>query len=55
MNEETIFAEALEKPEGLEREGFLDQACNGDLVLRQQIVELLDQHRKAKYANNGPG
>ena len=35
MNEESLFATALEKAAGAERQAFLDGACGGDIALRQ--------------------
>jgi len=43
MTKETLFAQALAKsPE--ERSAFLDEACDGDLELRERIEQLLDAH-----------
>ncbi|HYT91981.1 MAG TPA: serine/threonine-protein kinase, partial [Gemmataceae bacterium] len=46
MNEESLFAAALEKPNPAERQAFLDEACAGDLELRQRVERLLaaDEH-----------
>jgi serine/threonine protein kinase/Flp pilus assembly protein TadD len=45
MNEREIFTAALHKsPE--ERAAFLDQVCQGDSQLRQQVEALLDEHAK---------
>ena len=44
---EEIFAQALDLPEG-QREAFLDEACEGDLYLKQQVKILLDTHKKAE-------
>jgi tetratricopeptide (TPR) repeat protein/tRNA A-37 threonylcarbamoyl transferase component Bud32 len=41
MDEESLFAAALEKRSAAEREAFLDQACGGDDRLRQRVRELL--------------
>jgi non-specific serine/threonine protein kinase/serine/threonine-protein kinase len=41
MNEELLFAAALDKPTEAERRAFLDQACAGDVVLRKRVKRLL--------------
>jgi len=41
MNQESLFAAALEKPIGTERQAFLDEACAGDVRLRQRVEQLL--------------
>jgi hypothetical protein len=41
MNEESIFAAALDKPSAADRRAFLDQACAGQPQLRAQVEELL--------------
>ncbi|HVK10388.1 MAG TPA: hypothetical protein VM597_16595, partial [Gemmataceae bacterium] len=41
MTEETLFALALEKPRGAERQAFLDAACGADVDLRARVVRLL--------------
>jgi serine/threonine protein kinase len=41
MNEETIFAAALEKKTPGERQAFLDAACAGDPSMRAAVEELL--------------
>jgi serine/threonine protein kinase/tetratricopeptide (TPR) repeat protein len=41
MNEESLFAAALEKVTDAERRAFLDQACAGDDCLRQRMERLL--------------
>ena len=41
MNEQTLFAEALERPDPEDRAAFLDQACQGDRILRVRIERLL--------------
>src|SRR5262249_54999717 len=43
MNEETLFHLALGRPPA-ERSAFLDNACRGDLALRQRISLLLRAH-----------
>jgi serine/threonine protein kinase len=47
MNEQTLFAEALERTDPEERAAFLDQACRGDAALRLRIERLLAQHEHA--------
>jgi hypothetical protein len=46
MSEETLFAIALEKPAGVEREAFLAEACGDDVAQRERINQLLqaDEH-----------
>ena len=41
MNEESLFAAALEKPTPAERRAFLDEACGGDAALRERVERLL--------------
>src|SRR5438067_3900331 len=41
MNEETIFAAALERRKAHDRRTFLDDACAGNAELRAQVEELL--------------
>src|SRR6516165_1162959 len=43
MNEETLFHEAIQKPEA-ERAGFLAEACGGDVALRRRVEILLEAH-----------
>src|SRR5262245_34026368 len=47
MNEQTLFAEALERADPQERAAFLDQACSGDATLRKRIERLHAQHQHA--------
>ncbi|HME91884.1 MAG TPA: serine/threonine-protein kinase, partial [Myxococcaceae bacterium] len=47
MNEQTLFAEALERTDPLERAAFLDQACRGNAALRERMERLLAQHQHA--------
>jgi serine/threonine-protein kinase len=47
VNEQTLFAEALERTDPQDRAAFLDQACQGDPDLRQRIERLLAQHQHA--------
>jgi len=39
--EATLVREALQRPAGPERQGFLDQVCAGDQVLRQRLETLI--------------
>jgi hypothetical protein len=41
MNEESLFAAALEKASATERRAFLDEACAGDPALRRRVERLL--------------
>jgi hypothetical protein len=55
MNEASIFAAALEKAAGTERQAFLDEACAGDAALRQRIERLLAADRQsAGILERGP-
>jgi serine/threonine protein kinase/tetratricopeptide (TPR) repeat protein len=47
MNEETLFAEALQRSDPAERAAFLEQACGNDAELRRRIEELLRAHDQA--------
>jgi serine/threonine protein kinase len=47
VNEQTLFAEALERSDPHERAAFLVQACQGDPALRARIERLLAQHEHA--------
>ena len=42
--EEALFREALQRPEGPERDAFLNQACAGDQALRSRLEALLEAH-----------
>src|SRR5438876_10329206 len=44
MNEEAIFAAALEAGSHAEQAAFLAKACAGDADLRQRVEALLDAH-----------
>ena len=46
MNEESLFAAALEKSTVSERNAFLSDACAGDVALRQRVEQLLAAHDK---------
>jgi WD40 repeat protein len=47
MQERTIFLDALEKDDPAERAAYLDEACGGDLALRQRVEALLQSHAQA--------
>jgi tetratricopeptide (TPR) repeat protein/serine/threonine protein kinase len=47
MNEESLFAAALEKADAAERRAFLDAACDGDIALRERLEQLLGAHGQA--------
>jgi serine/threonine protein kinase/tetratricopeptide (TPR) repeat protein len=47
VNEQTLFAEALERTDPHDRAAFLGQACQGDPALRERIERLLAQHEHA--------
>ena len=44
MNEETLFAAALEKSTPADRQAFLEKACAGDVALRRRVERLLAAH-----------
>src|SRR5262249_54270403 len=46
MNEESIFAAALERVTVAERRGFLHEACEGNVALRERVERLLAAHDK---------
>jgi tetratricopeptide (TPR) repeat protein len=46
MNEQSLFDAALERPTASERNTFLDEACKGDVALRQRVERLLAAHSK---------
>src|SRR5262245_47727051 len=48
MKEESLFAAALEKSSTAERRAFLEQACGGDVALRERVERLLaaDEHTR---------
>jgi serine/threonine protein kinase len=48
LNEESLFAAALEKPTASERQAFLESACAGDSRLRQRVELLLAAHDKTR-------
>src|SRR3954454_5634383 len=47
MNEESLFAAALELATPAERRAFLDEACAGDVALRDLVERLLAAHEKS--------
>ncbi len=55
MNEETLFFAALEKPTLSERRAFLDEACAGDVTLRERVERLIDAHQKPPGILERPG
>jgi eukaryotic-like serine/threonine-protein kinase len=48
MNEESLFAAALDKPTVRARRAFLDEACAGDVQLRQRMERLLAADEAAR-------
>src|SRR5262245_4363186 len=44
MREQSVFIEALEKKDPVERAAFLDLACAADPELRPRIERLLERH-----------
>jgi hypothetical protein len=46
-DERTIFNEALARPAGPQRAGYLDAACAGDKALRTRVDALLAAHAAA--------
>ena len=46
MNEESLFVAALEQPTAPQRQDFLDEACAGDVALRERVERLLAAHVK---------
>jgi eukaryotic-like serine/threonine-protein kinase len=49
MTEETVFAAALAKKTPTERAAFLDEACSGDVALRQRVEALLQSHDHEEF------
>jgi eukaryotic-like serine/threonine-protein kinase len=43
----SVFNEALDRPKGPARLGYLDEACGGDELLRGQVEALLAAHEKS--------
>jgi serine/threonine protein kinase/tetratricopeptide (TPR) repeat protein len=48
LNEESVFAAALEKGSDTERQAYLDEVCCGDASLRQRVEQLLDADQRAR-------
>src|SRR5438552_2490399 len=48
MNEESLFAAALEKPTAAARRAFLDEACGEDVALRERVERLLAADRQTR-------
>jgi hypothetical protein len=44
MDEESLFAAALDRPAGPDRREFLDRACGDDVALRKRVDRLLAAH-----------
>lgn len=44
MNEQDIFLQVLKQPDVAVRQRLLDQACDGQLRLRQRVELLLRAH-----------
>jgi WD40 repeat protein len=53
MNEESLFAAALEKATAAERRAFLEEACAGDAHLRQRVEQLLAADEQARGILDG--
>jgi serine/threonine protein kinase len=47
MNEQSIFNEALDRGDPAVRSAYLDEACAGDLALRERVETLLTSHAAA--------
>jgi hypothetical protein len=55
MNERSIFIEALDREDSVERRAYLDGACSGDEALRERIEKLLRSYDSAKtFLENPP-
>jgi eukaryotic-like serine/threonine-protein kinase len=48
MNEESLFAAALEKQDAAQRQAFLQEACGDDVALRERLEKLLAAHGHAR-------
>ncbi|HEV8061665.1 MAG TPA: protein kinase [Gemmataceae bacterium] len=48
MNEESLFAAALEKQDAAQRQAFLQEACGDDVALRERLENLLAAHGHAR-------
>src|SRR5829696_6376197 len=55
MDEASLFAAALERPTLAQRRAFLDEACGGDVRLRERVERLLaaDGHAEG-FLSRGP-
>ena len=49
LSEESIFAEASEKRTPEERAAYLEQACDGDLELRESVESLLAAYDEGQF------
>jgi tetratricopeptide (TPR) repeat protein len=47
MNEESLFAAAIELPPGTERDAFIHRSCADDVALRERLVRLLAAHDRS--------
>src|SRR2546421_689599 len=54
MNEESLFAAALERSDPAERQAFLEEACGGDARLLQRVRQLLAAHEQARRLMDHP-
>jgi serine/threonine protein kinase/tetratricopeptide (TPR) repeat protein len=48
MNEESLFAAALERPTPADRQAFLDEVCGDDTALRERVEQLLAADRQTR-------
>src|SRR2546425_1283998 len=53
VNEESVFAEALDKQDPQERAAFLDRACAGNPGLRQSVESLLSAYVAGEFLEAG--
>ena len=44
---ETIFGNAIEIVSAAERQAYLDEACDGDPILRQEVEKLVQDYFRA--------
>jgi WD40 repeat protein/serine/threonine protein kinase/tetratricopeptide (TPR) repeat protein len=54
VNEQSIFLEALEQNDPETRRAFLDQACAGDVALRNRVERLLARHVQVDAVLDAP-
>ena len=54
MDEDALFAAALEKNDLAERDAFLDEACDGNSSLRAEVQELLEAGHTVLPAGRDP-